>query len=305
MDLKYFTADAFTREAFHGAQVAVFPEAEALTAVQMQTIAAEFNLSETVFVTAVEGSVGFHARAFSPREEVPVFGHSLIATAHVIVSSGLFDLPDGVHDLQMHCGERVTPLAVATRNGQAEQAQFAVTVTPTVDRFVPPRSELASFLSLSVDDLDAPDDLRSLLVACPKPYLVVAVKNRDAARRARFDFGKWSNSSAPSMLAQEILLVATGAEHHDAQFYARLVGPAIGVNDDPPVGVALPALAAWLCDHPHIRKGTYPFAVERGSRETRHSLLNIEMDNQGKEVLQLRIGGSAVLVCEGRMTLPR
>ena len=70
------------------------------------------------------------------------------------------------------------------------------------------------------------------------------------------------------------------------------------------MGAALPTLAAWLCYHEHIRLGTYPFAVERGSHETRHSLLQVEMDNQCKETLQLRIGGRDVLVCEGCMTLP-
>jgi len=304
MQLSYFTADAFTSEAFQGAQIAVLPDAGELTGAQMQTIATEFNLTETVFITAVENSQQLFARAFSPREEVPVFGHPLIAAAHVAAGSGLLDLANGTHDLQVQCGEQSSGLAITMNKGQPERVQYAVTVTPRVDRFVPTRSELAAILSLSVDDLDAPDELRPLLVACPRPYLVLAVKNRDAARRARFDFGNWSNSSAPSMLAQEILIVATDAEEGTANFYARLVGPEIGVNEDPPVGAALPALAAWLCDHDHIRRGTYPFAVERGSRSTRHSLLHVEMDNQGKETLQLRIGGSAVLVCEGRITLP-
>lgn len=304
MELKYFTADAFTSEPFHGAQIAVVPEAGALSAGQMQAIAMEFNLTETVFITGVDGLRGFQARAFSPRAEVTVFGHPLIAAAKVLASCGLLDLHDGTHDLVVECGDQSSQVAITVQSGQVEQVFYAVAVTPIVDRFVPPRSELAAFLTLSVDDLEAPDGLRPLLVACPRPYLVMAVKNRDAARRVRFDFSKWSNSSAPSMLAQEILLVATDAEDSGADFYARLVGPEIGVHEDPPVGAALPALSAWLCYHDHIRLGTYPFAVERGSRETRHSLLQVEMDNQRKEVLQLRIGGRARLVCEGRMTLP-
>ncbi len=304
MQLSYFTADAFTSEIFQGAQIAVLPQANGLTAAQMQTIAAEFNLTETVFITAVDDSNRLQARGFSPREEVPVIGHGLIAAAHVAAASGVLTLQEGVHDLQVHCDDRSSALAITVAKGRPVKAQYAVTVTPRVDRFVPTRSELAAILSLSVDDLDAPDDLRPLLVACPRPYLVLALKNRDAVRRARFDFGGWSHSSAPSMLAQEILLVAKDAEEAGANFHARLVGPDIGINEDPPVGGAVPALAAWLCDHDHIRRGTYPFTVERGSRATRHSLLHVEMDNQGKETLQLRIGGHAVLVSEGQITLP-
>lgn len=304
MQLAYYTADAFTNETFQGAQIAVLPESGDLDTVQMQNIAAEFNLSETVFITAVEESQKIYARAFSPRAEVPVFGHPLVAAAHVAAASGLLSLPDGTHDLEINCNEEAIELAIKVENGLPQQVQYAVSVCPRVDRFVPTRSELAAILNLSVDDLEAPDNLRPLLVACPRPYLVLALKNRQAVRRAKFDFGSWSDSSAPSMLAQEILLVATDAQEQTADFHGRLVGPEIGVNEDPPVGAALPALAAWLCEHDHIRSGTYPFAVERGSRDTRHSLLHVEMDNLGKESLRLRIGGSAVVVCEGRITLP-
>ena len=106
------------------------------------------------------------------------------------------------------------------------------------------------------------------------------------------------------MLAQEILLVSTECEDNEANFHARLVGPAIGVSEDPPVGSALAALACWLCEHDHIRQGTYPFGVERGSRLTRHSLLHVEMDNLGREQLPLRVSGNAAVVCRGSILLP-
>ncbi len=304
MNLKYFIADAFSAEIFHGAQIAVLPAAGKLSGAQMQKVAAELNLSETVFITKVDGVRGFQARAFSPREEVSVVGHPLIAAAHVLASSGFLALANGVHDLEVDTGQQTCPIAISFKDDLPNKVHYAVSVTPTVDRFVPPRSELAAILGLSIDDLDAPDGLRPLLVACGRPYLVLAVKNRAAARRARFDFSSWSQSSAPSMLAQEILLVATDTEASSADFYGRLVGPAIGVNEDPPIGTAVPALAAWLCDHDHIRQGTYPFTLERGSRATRHSLLDVEMDNHRKEVLQLRVGGSAALVCSGDINLP-
>ena len=304
MDIQFFTADAFTNEPFQGAQIAVLPQAGDLKSEQMQQIAAEFNLSETVFVSSVEQNRRLHVRAFSPREEVTVVGHPLIAAAHVVVEAGVVSLEDGTHDLEFCSGDQTIEMSVVIEKGVVNRAQYRLVVTPRVDRFVPSRSELATILSLEVDDLDGVHDLRPLLVAAAQPYLVLAVKDFQTVQRARFDFNNWSHSSAPSMLAQEILLVANHAQDPTASFHARLLGPAIGINDDPPVGAAIPALAAWLCDHDHIRRGTYPFTVERGSRSTRHSLLQIEVDNQGKETLQMRIGGSAALVSEGRMRRP-
>ena len=50
MRYRFVTCDVFTERRFGGNQLAVLPDAEGLTAAQMQTIAAEFNYSETTFV---------------------------------------------------------------------------------------------------------------------------------------------------------------------------------------------------------------------------------------------------------------
>ena len=47
---RFIQLDVFTREPFAGNPLAVFPDAEGLTAEEMMKIAREMNLSETVFV---------------------------------------------------------------------------------------------------------------------------------------------------------------------------------------------------------------------------------------------------------------
>ena len=54
MRCRFYTVDAFTDRAFEGAQIVVLPDARGLNDTQMQKIAREFNVSETVF-----GSKGF------------------------------------------------------------------------------------------------------------------------------------------------------------------------------------------------------------------------------------------------------
>ena len=46
----FYTLDVFSDRIFGGNPLAVFPKAEGLSPAQMQQVAAEFNLSETVFV---------------------------------------------------------------------------------------------------------------------------------------------------------------------------------------------------------------------------------------------------------------
>ena len=47
---RYLVIDVFTRTPFEGNPLAVFPDAEGLSTNEMQKIANEFNLSETVFI---------------------------------------------------------------------------------------------------------------------------------------------------------------------------------------------------------------------------------------------------------------
>ena len=50
MKLSFTTYDVFTNRRFGGNPLAIVEEADALSTEQMQTIAREFNLSETIFV---------------------------------------------------------------------------------------------------------------------------------------------------------------------------------------------------------------------------------------------------------------
>ncbi len=50
MKLPFHTYDVFTNERFGGNPLAIVEEADGLTTAEMQIIAREFNLSETIFV---------------------------------------------------------------------------------------------------------------------------------------------------------------------------------------------------------------------------------------------------------------
>jgi len=82
------------------------------------------------------------------------------------------------------------------------------------------------------------------------------------------------------------------------------LGPNMAMHDDPPVGSAMPAFCSYLCSFEHTRKGTHTFAVERGTQNSRRSLIQLEMDNKGQEKLTVRIGGQAVLFGKGEVNLP-
>src|ERR1700722_18828524 len=85
MHRRYVTIDVFTDRTFGGNPLAVVLDAEGLTASQMQSIATEFNYSETTFVLPPRDARHTAlVRIFTPRIEVPFAGHPNIGTAVVL-----------------------------------------------------------------------------------------------------------------------------------------------------------------------------------------------------------------------------
>jgi trans-2,3-dihydro-3-hydroxyanthranilate isomerase len=300
MKYNYYIADVFTTEIFSGAQIAGFPNAKGLNNSQMQLIARELNLSETVFV--------FHAdpwimRIFTPLAELDFAGHPIIATAFVLASCGDLNLTQAITPLVFQQNTGKVEVNISMAQGNPTFVQFTRKVKAIIDRFSPSDEELASFLSIPVSALDH-KKYAPKLVSCGLPYLIVPVWQYESVRNAKFNAAAWSQSNAPQTAAQEILLFSPKTPYPDADFNVRLLGSGIGLYEDPPVGTAMPAFASYLCSFDFMQKGTYTFGVDRGDSDNRRSILNLEMDHKGEEMLTIRVGGSAVMVAEGVMTVP-
>ncbi|MGZ4998864.1 MAG: PhzF family phenazine biosynthesis protein [Methylomonas sp.] len=304
MKYDYYIADVFTDRIFNGAQIAVFPKADGLNAEKMAKIAKELSLPETVFIFhRLHDDKIRRMRMFSPRGEVNFGGHSVIAAAYVLSECGDIALSGAITPVTFE--QNVGPIEahVSSQEGKPCFVQFTRSVGSIVDRFAPSDEELSQFLGIAQSELDH-KKYSPRLVSCGFPYLIVPVWNYESVRKAKFNTMAWSQSAAPQTAAQEILLFAPKSPYPDADFNARLLGPDIGIHDDPPVGSAMPAFCSYLCSFEHTRKGTHSFAVDRGDEFGRRSLIRLEMDHKQQERLTIRIGGQAVLFAEGRVNMP-
>ncbi len=304
MQYRFFTADVFTDQVFEGAQIAVFPNAAGLSEGTMLKIAREFNLSETVFVLPMERELNKRRmKIYTPLEEVDFAGHPVIATAYILALTGEIKLNAKHNPFILEQNHGPVRVDISSESGTPTLIQFSLKPEPVVDRFVPGEQEIADFIGLKNTELES-KKYQSLMVSCGFPYLIVPLCSYASVRSAKFNYSAWSQSSAPATAVQEILLFANQTANTHSDFHARLVGPNIGVNEDPPIGSAMPAFTSYLCAHEHIRLGTYTFAIDRGNENDRRSLLHIEMDNKGKNQLNIRVGGQAVLVSEGKINVP-
>ena len=95
--LKFYQADVFSAQPFGGNPVAVFPEAQGLSDDQLQQIAREMNLSETVFVLPpTDPAAVVRLRIFTPTQEIPFAGHPVVGTMHVLAQLGMIATPEPV-----------------------------------------------------------------------------------------------------------------------------------------------------------------------------------------------------------------
>jgi len=304
MQYKYFIADVFTEEPFNGAQIAVFPYADDLNKAQMQLIARELNLSETAFVfSPANGNTKRRIRIFTPYSEIDFAGHPVIAVAHVL--STIQELESENDQTNVVFEQNTGPVEVNIIHypDKSDLIQFKMEAQPVIDRYVPMENVLADMLGLKEADIEK-HKYHTLLSSSEHTYLVIPLRSFNAVRKATFNYTVWSLSIAPVCMAREILLFSTQSDNPSSNFHARLVGPDIGINEDPPIATAMPAFTGYLCHHEHVSKGTHAFVIDRGLNSTRKSILSIEMDNKESGRNTVRVGGPAVMVGEGSINLP-
>lgn len=300
----YYTADVFTDQPFHGVPLPVFPDASGLTDSQMQKISNELNASSTIFLQPADTENCRNIRVFSKDKELPSSIHAIQAASYILAKTSI--KLTSKHTLislrsTMKDHEQVINSYVSKKDdGDIGIVQQTYDTHAAIDYYTPTDEELAAMLSLSPADIGF-DHYRPLIVSCGVPYLIVPIMSYTAIREAKFNDAAWSNSSAPSSLAQEILLFANNTDDNPADFHARLLGPAIAHHEDPPIGGAIPAFASHICDHPHVQAGTHVFGIQRGANDARKSLFYIEMDNQQSKDLTIRIGGHAMLMSEANI----
>ena len=302
MRFRYYTADVFTRETFGGNQLAVVMEAQGLDGETMQTIAREFNYSETVFVLP-PGNPAHTAklRIFTPGRELPFAGHPTVGTAYLLVHTGAVSA-DG-SDTRLILEEGVGPVPVRVYRdtaGQVESCELSVAQLPEFGPPAPAREAIAGVLGLAPTQL-LDGDLAPIAVSCGVPFLLVAVEDSAAVRQSRPDLARWSGVLG-DYWATEALVYTPHPDLPDCDLHGRMYAPAMGIPEDPATGAAAAALAGFLGRR--AGDGDHAWVLAQGVEMGRPSRLSLAAEVAGGAVSAVRVGGASVAVCEGWISVP-
>lgn len=302
MSIQFYTLDVFTDRPFGGNQLAVFPSPGHLAPERMQQIAREFNLSETVFVLPTEQPGALcRLRIFAPGVELPFAGHPTIGTAILLVQLGIAPAasPESQFVLQEEVGP--IPVRVCTETGGALFAELTAARPPQEGPPPPPAAELARLLGLKTADILA-HGIGPRAYSAGVPFLFVPLRDRAALARARLDTAVWATGLA-SYWAPSVFLFCRDAETPGAALRARMFAPAMGIIEDPATGGAAAALAGYLVAAEQPADGVARWLIEQGMEMGRPSLLRVESEVKGGRAVAVRVGGRAVRMMEGRLSL--
>ena len=299
MTRRFFVLDVFTPQALAGNPLAVVTGADGLDDARMQAIAAEFNLSETVFVLApAQGRHRASLRIFTPARELPFAGHPTIGTAILV---GVLDRAGEPGAVAFGLEERVgvVPCVAEVESADGGHARFRVPVLPTLAGEGRETAELAWVLGLEPAEIGFGRHVSSRHSA-GVPFDFVPVASLDALARARPN---------PEAMAQVFgadpppLYVYARAASNGHRFRARMFAPGLGVREDPATGSAAAAFAGVLMQCEPLGDGEHEFEIGQGYEMGRPSEIGLQITIRGGALASAEIAGAAVIVAEGRLRL--
>ena len=307
---KFFQLDVFTDHAFGGNPLAVFPEAEGITDEQMQQIAREMNLSETVFVLPSEKEGALRRlRIFTPSSELPFAGHPIVGTWNCLAREGIVPLPEngnGWAHLKHEVGIGVLPIDIEFKDGEPVRVvmtQGKFEIRGEIDDWQE-QADIARALGLAREDLD--ETLPIQAVSTGNTMLLVPVRSLADLGNCKVNLpmlseiyeGNDSFGAATGCYAFSRETLEIGEARAHARFF---VGQNIG--EDPATGSAAGPLGGYLVYHDATRvdpvEGVYRFVIEQGDFINRPSRIGLEVKGEPGKVERVCVSGSSVVVARG------
>ena len=295
MKRQFTTVDVFTDRRFGGNPLAVVSDAEGLSAEQMQSIAAEFNLAETTFVLPPKGPEHTaHVRIFTPKAELPFAGHPNVGTAYVLAQAG-------------NTGDRMVfeekaglvPIDLMREQGKVVGARLAAPQKFAIGEELA-AGLVAEMCGLAVDQIETANH-RPLIASCGIPLVFVELTSRAALAQAAVKTDVLARH-LPMERAIGVHLYVAAAEH-GVDIQSRMFAPLFGVPEDPATGganVALIGLLAHLRPEPDLSLSK---TIGQGFDMGRPSILKASAEKKAGAVTETYIGGQCVPMLRGTIDL--
>lgn len=273
--VEYTVLDVFTAHPLEGNQLAVFTDGRGLSPDEMQRIARELKLSETVFLLPAEAGGDVRIRIFTPSTELPFAGHPVLGTAFVVADAL------GTGSVRLETGRGPVPVEITHEGARLVSGRMRQPI-PEVEPYER-AAELLQALGIARSELPI-DAYRN----GPRHVFVMLASEAEVAGLAP-DYGALAEHAGVGASC-----FARALDH----WKTRMFAPSLGVNEDPASGSAAGPLAWHLARHGQIAFGD-EIEIRQGSEIGRPSVLGARVLGDLTTVERVEVWGRAVVVARG------
>lgn len=295
MKLPYYILDVFTRDRLAGNPLAVVLKADGLSGARMQTIAGEFNLSETVFVLAPQNERHTNTlRIFTPTRELPFAGHPTIGAAV------LLGLQSRLSALRLELGVGLVTAIMERIDKRTGEAKFALPRLPEPVGQAPSEDQIAARLGLNAEDIGF-GEFRPAMYSAGLPFCLVPVRDTRALEAITLERRGWGETFSGDHNAVYVFTATPGERDND--FAARMFHVSQGAGEDAATGSAAAALIGLLAEQERFGDGHHTIKLRQGREMGRPSLIELQFNKENGQLRHAGIGGCAVVLAEGVIDL--
>ncbi|XP_018624532.1 uncharacterized protein [Nicotiana tomentosiformis] len=278
--------DAFTDAAFKGNPAAVCLLEEEKDDKWLQSVATEFNMSQTCYLTPItltKANPTFGLRWFTPVTEVDLCGHATLAAAHFLFAYGFV---------------KTDTIEFSTKSGILTAKRVPEAHAPnSQDDWPTGYSIELDFPVLKVAETnfaDVPAVSKSLngasvveMIETSKSDLFILLPSGEAVVECQPQFDQIKNFPG-----RGIIITGPAPQGSGFDFYSRFFCPKFRINEDPVCGSAHCALA------PYWRKKLAKCDFVALAASPRGGVVKVHLDEENQRVF---LRGKAVAVMEGSL----
>ncbi len=278
---RYLLLDVFSATPLEGNQLAVFTDGSGMGGDEMQALARELKLSETVFLLAARSGGDARVRIFTPSAELPFAGHPVLGSATVLAGALQRDR------VVLETGSGPVAVTFEARGGRTASGWMSQPL-PSWSGF---QASGALLEALGLESSGLPVEV----YRNGPSHVYVELPSREAVAELEPDI------VALSRLGEIGVSCFSGS---GSSYKTRMFAPGLGVAEDPATGSAAGPLAVHLARHGRIAFGE-EIQIEQGAEIGRPSLLRARAHGSAERIDRVEVGGSAVIVAVGRFWTAR
>ncbi|NBI31112.1 PhzF family phenazine biosynthesis protein [Chengkuizengella marina] len=296
--LKVYHVDAFTTEQFNGNPAGVVLEADSLTRNEMQKIANELNVSETVFLLKTKcKEADFKVKYFTPKEEINFCGHATVGLSWILGT--VLGWSEKAEQIVFETNIGLVPVKWNKESHKVTSIEMTQ-VPPKVKEIDVDKSKIAEVLGLSTHDID--DRYPIKLASTGNWHLLVPIKTQKAIDSAKPNFKKLAEINKNDNV-DTTHLFTFDTDEKEVDLYTRDFLPALGVDEDPVTGAANGALSGYLMLEKILDPNNgHHLKIGQGHAMNRPGTLNVTIE-PGKNHPIIKVAGAAVVTIEGTLNL--